>query len=141
MTLLSIVGVIVLVAGYLHPTVYLYDLIGMAGGGIIAFYAIRSTSFEWRKDAWFYRPNPWIGVLLTVLFVGRIAYRLYQDSALLGGGQVSESTANNAQLSAYAHDPITGVILFALVMYYVVYYTFLIRRERHLEKSEEHEVV
>ncbi|GIM47934.1 hypothetical protein DNHGIG_34830 [Collibacillus ludicampi] len=134
MTLLSIVGVIFLVMGYLNPMAYFYDAIGIVLGGVMAFYAIRTTSFEWCKDAWFYRPNPWIGVLLLVLFVGRIADRVYQDYALLGtSASANRQFAEQAQLATYSHDPITTIILFTMITYYVIYYMFLIRKERYLE--------
>jgi uncharacterized membrane protein len=116
--------------------VYIYDAIGIVLGGIMAFYAIRTTSFEWRKDAWFYRPNPWIGVLLLVLFVGRIADRVYQDYTLFGASaSVNGQFAKQAQLATYSHDPITTIILFTMITYYVIYYMFFIRKERHLENK------
>jgi len=139
MTLLAIVGAVLLVTGFQNPMVYIFDVIGIVFGGIIAYYAIRTTSFEWRKDAWFYRPNPWIGLFLLVLFVGRIVYRVYQDYALFSAtASANGKVVNQAQLATYSHDPLTAIILFTLITYYVVYYTFLIRKERHLgiEKKE-----
>jgi hypothetical protein len=138
MALLAVVGVLVLVIGFLHPMVYIFDAIGIVLGGIIAYYAIRTTSFEWRQGAWFYRPNPWIGVLLVVLFIGRIAYRVYQDYAMFGAtASANGRSAAQAQWTVYSHEPFTAIILFTLITYYVAYYTFLIRRERHLEAKGE----
>jgi hypothetical protein len=134
MSLFAIIGVIFLVTGFLNPKVYIFDAIGVVIGGIIAYVATRTTSFEWRKDAWYYRPNPWIGVLLVVLFIGRIGYRVYQDYGLFratasANGQLQQQN----QLATYSHDPSTTIILFTLITYYFVYYIFLIGRERHLE--------
>lgn len=138
MTLLAMIGVIFLVTGYLNPTVYIFDAIGIVVGGIIAYFATRTTSFEWRKDAWYYRPNPWIGVLLIVLFIGRIAYRLYQDYTLFSAtGSANGQLAQQNQFATYSHDPSTTIILFTLITYYFVYYTFIIGRERHLETDEQ----
>jgi hypothetical protein len=134
MVLLAIAGVIILVTGILTPMVYMFDAIGIVVGGLIAYYAIRTTAFEWRNEAWFYRQNPWISVLLLVLFVGRIVYRVYQDYVLFGATtSVHGKFANHAELATYSHDPLTSIILFALVTYYIVYYTFLIRKGQHLE--------
>lgn len=136
MILLTIVGILFLAMGYLNPMVYIYDVLGMILGGVIAYYAIRTTSFEWRKDAWFYRPHPWIGILLFVLFIGRIAYRVYQDYVLFGAtAAVSGQPKNIEQLATYSHDPSTTAIFFTLIIYYIVYYTFLISKEKHLEKE------
>lgn len=137
MTLLAIVGVIFLLTGFLNPIVYIFDAIGIVLGGIIAYYAIRTTSFEWRKGAWFYRPNPWIGVFLLVLFVGRIAYRVYQDALFAATASANGTVTNQAQLATYSQEPFTAIILFTLITYYVAYYTFLIRKVRLLDTKEE----
>jgi heme O synthase-like polyprenyltransferase len=134
---LAVIGVIFIVMGFLNPRVYIFDAIGIMLGGIISYYAIRTTSFERRKDAWFYRSNPWIGFLLVVLFVGRIAYRVFQEYALF-----STSASANGQIAtqsgfvSYSHDPISAIILFTLITYYVLYYTLLIRRKPNLETNK-----
>lgn len=138
MILFIIIGIMFLMAGVRYPLGYTFDAGGMVLGGILAYYAIRTTSFEWRKDAWFYRPNPWIGVLLVVLFVGRLAFRMYYVYALLGSGVAANgAAAKQSQLAAYSNDPITAIFLFTLITYYLAYYTFLIRRARHLDIKEQ----
>ena len=134
--LFAIICVLFLITGYVNPSVYIFDALGILIGGVIAYFAIRSTSFEWRKNAWYYRPNPWIGALLIVLFIGRIGYRLYQDYGLISSGAskgASSQLAQQNQLATYSHDPSTTIILFTLIGYYLVYYTFVISGERHLE--------
>jgi membrane protein CcdC involved in cytochrome C biogenesis len=134
--LFAIICVLFLITGYTNPTIYIFDVLGILLGGVIAYFAIRSTSFEWRKNAWYYRPNPWIGAILIVLFIGRIVYRLYQDYALIGNAAAKgagSQLAQQNQLATYSHDPSTTIILFVLISYYLVYYTFVIGRERHLE--------
>lgn len=132
MALFVLIGVLFLVAGSQHPQVYLFDAIGIVVGGVIAYYAIRTTSFERRADAWFYRPNVWIGALLLVLFFGRIGYRVYQDYALVAAHASKGAIAQQSSFASYSHDPLTAIIMFTLVAYYLIYYTFLIRKERHL---------
>ncbi|WDL95724.1 CcdC protein domain-containing protein [Alicyclobacillus sp. ALC3] len=132
MVLFGVVGVLILAAAVVYPTVYVYDAIGALIGAGIAYYAIRTTAFERRSGEWYYRPHPWIGVILIVLFVGRLAFQVYQDSALISSA-ASGQAANQAQLSAYAHEPITAGIFFILIAYYIVYFAFLIRKEKHLE--------
>lgn len=135
MTIFIIVGVLVLIAGYLNPVAYLYDVLGFVVGGIIAYYAIRTTSFEWRTNAWYYIPNPWIGALLLVLFIGRIAFDVYEDYRLVGFSAANGHATHPPQLATYAQDPYTAAILFMLIAYYIIYYTFIIRKERHLERD------
>ncbi|MCL6454223.1 MAG: cytochrome c biogenesis protein CcdC [Alicyclobacillus sp.] len=132
--LLGAVGVLLLVSGIAYPVSYLYDAVGIACGGVLTYYAIRTTTFEQRGGQWYYRPHPWIGAILLVLFVGRIAYRLYVGYAAMetpgAAIQPSSPAASNAALSSYAHDPLAAAVLFAIVTYYAAYATWLIRAER-----------
>jgi membrane protein CcdC involved in cytochrome C biogenesis len=125
----AIIGALILAAGAMRPIVYVYDLAGIAAGVVLAYYAIRTTTFERRGDSWFYRPNPWVGIILLALFIGRVADRLYEVYTLYGSSSV-HNAGNQAQLN---HDPFTAVVLFAIVTYYAVYYTFVIRKEKHLQ--------
>lgn len=132
MVLFLVVLVLFLVSGYLNPIIYLYDAIGIVIGGAIAIISIRTTSFEQRANGWYYRPHPWIGILLVVLLIGRIGVRAYEVYTLSADKTLTQSTSANNGLDVYAHDPFTTLVLFTLFTYYVVYYIFLIRRERHL---------
>lgn len=55
-------------------------------------------------------------------------YAVFRTIAATQGQSV-----NQAQLATYAHDPYTAIILFILITYYIVYYAFLIRKEKQLE--------
>jgi len=130
MFIFAILGAILLAAGYRQPVVYIFDALGLVFGTVIAYLAIRTTSMEWRQDAWYYRPNPWIGMFLSVLFIARIAYRVVQDYELFHM-TASANVTQQQQLASYSHDPSTSIILFTLIAYYLVYYVFLIGRVRH----------
>src|SRR5579875_3033168 len=79
MVLLCVVGVMYLIGVVLlHPWHLLYVLAGIVIGGILAYFAIRTTVFEKRGEKWFYRPNQWIGIVLIVLFLGRFVYRIFE---------------------------------------------------------------
>ncbi|WP_067625725.1 hypothetical protein, partial [Alicyclobacillus acidiphilus] len=133
LTLWAIIGFVFLAAGFSSPMVYIFDAIGIVLGIGVAYLAIRTTSFEPRKDSWFYRPNPWIHMLSIVVFIGRFAYILYQDYKLAIETAAGNGQPTNQVLSAYTHDPYTTTILFVLITYYTGYYMFLIRKTRHLE--------
>lgn len=126
-TLMTIVGVIFLVTEFSNPVMYIFDAIGILLGGILAYYAIRTSSFEWRKDDWFYSRNRHIGMFFLVLFVGRIAFKVYQI--------IKGTFVQPVQLANYFRDPSTTVMLFMLIIYYLVYYTFLIRTEREMKTN------
>jgi membrane protein CcdC involved in cytochrome C biogenesis len=114
---------------------YIFDSVGILLGGIVSYFAIQTSSFEWREDDWFYNQNPRINILLTMLFVGRIVYKAYQICAPSSASQ--ELFAQSVPLVNYSRDPSTTVILFILITYYVVYYTFLLRIERQMKTSRQ----
>ncbi len=127
-TLSTIIGIALLVTGISNPVIYLFDAAGIVLGGIVAYFAIRSSMFELREDAWFYSQNPWIHIFLIVLFIGRVTYKAYQIYVL---PSVAQGTfAESVSLVSYSRDPSTTGILFILITYYIVYYTFLLRTNR-----------
>lgn len=135
MIIFAAIGVLLVAAGYTHPEIYLWDLVGVVIGSVIAYISMRTTTFERRGNNWFYRPHPWIGVLLLVLLVGRIVYRLYVDYRLFDTTHAN-AHAEQTQMSAYANDPLTVTIFFTLISYYVIYFIFLLRREGHMDNRQ-----
>ncbi|MDR3565995.1 MAG: DUF1453 family protein [Negativicutes bacterium] len=137
-TMMAVIGVILLFTGLPNPVMYLFDSVGILLGGIVSYFAIQTSSFEWREDDWFYSQNPRISMFLIVLFVGRIAYKAYQVYAPSSASQ--GPFAQSVPFVNYSRDPSTGVILFILITYYVVYYTFLLRTQRQMKTSRQESV-
>jgi hypothetical protein len=49
---------------------------GIAGGVVLGYYGLRHTKFEVTPQGLFYTPNAHIGIALSLLFVGRVIYRM-----------------------------------------------------------------
>src|SRR5215510_12377684 len=49
---------------------------GIVGGVVLGFYGNKHTKFEVTPQGLFYTPNAHIGIALSVIFVGRIIYRM-----------------------------------------------------------------
>lgn len=61
---------------------------GLVAGAALAFVGLKLTRFELTPEGEFYVPNTYIGIGLTLLLVGRIAYRvmvLYVSSPTMEG--------------------------------------------------------
>ncbi|HEX9046171.1 MAG TPA: hypothetical protein VF988_04030, partial [Verrucomicrobiae bacterium] len=50
---------------------------GLAAGGLLGFLGLRLTQFETTAEGHFYTPDTRIGVSLSLLFAGRLLYRLW----------------------------------------------------------------
>src|SRR4051812_18445710 len=90
---------------------------GLVIGALLAMYGLRLTRFERTEQGLFYTPNAHLGIALSLLFVGRILYRLievYADGVPAGG-------------SDFVRSPITLAIFGTLAGYYVYYAIGLLR--------------
>jgi hypothetical protein len=94
---------------------------GMALGVLLGFLGLRLTRFETTDAGHFYTPDTRIGVVLSLLFLGRLLYRLWvlRDAAL---------APHQPQL---LQSPLTFFIFGLLAGYYVVYYLGLLVHTRN----------
>jgi hypothetical protein len=86
---------------------------GLLLGALLGLLGLRLTRFETTDAGHFYTPNTHIGIALSVLFVGRIAYKFI----VTGNG----ATAQNPTLPF--QSPLTLFIFGLTVGYYIVYQT------------------
>ena len=71
----SVVTALFLVAGIFHPAALGALVGGLALSVPIALYGIKLTKFEDTPQGKFYTPNTALGIGISALFIGRIAYR------------------------------------------------------------------
>jgi hypothetical protein len=112
---------------------------GILIGGAIGLLGLQLTRFEVdpvKGDC--YVPNPWIGALLTVLLLGRLAWRLLvvwpqmqQASALAA----AHGPGMQMQPMGYASSPLTMLVIGLLVGYYIVYYSGLLVHHRRFQRT------
>jgi hypothetical protein len=83
---------------------------GLPLGVVLGRIAIGKTRFEQAGDAYYFTPHAPIGMLIALLFMGRMAYRAYEYYAL-GALQHHE----------FATSPLTLFIFGLLAGYYMTY--------------------
>jgi hypothetical protein len=100
---------------------------GIAGGAVLGYYGIRHTKFEVTPQGLFYTPNAHIGIALSVIFTGRVLYRLF----------VMYSSDPYAQPAThdFAASPLTLAIFGLLAGYYLAYAIGLTRWRLAVEKG------
>ncbi len=128
LALLVIVGCAVvasLVAAF-SPVRLIEVLAGLVAGIGAAWYALGRTGFEREQDGVYYTPNLYVGLAVTALFLARLIYVLvmYGFSAL-----------SDPQQAPY--HPVTGVIAFLFIGYYVAYYPGVLLRSREIVKGSQ----
>ncbi len=130
------IGVLTLAGGLLAATSVmrgagmLEALIGgLACGTALAYVGLRHTRFEVTPEGRFYTPHTYIGLAVTLLFLGRLVYRFLYLSSGANGSFGSDPNA----AAAYQRSPLTVGIFAVLVGYYVLFYAGVLFRTRAAE--------
>lgn len=133
--ILSIVGSVLFVS--LLSASKVFELaevfIGLVAGAVVAFFGIRLTEFGTDEDGPYYVPNSYLGLAVSALLVGRLAYRLLHAWGGQDFGSASVPTGQNSQAAFQnAYDPVSSALLFIFIGYYVVYYIGVLLRSRSI---------
>ena len=97
---------------------------GIVGGVVLGIYGLRHTKFEVTPQGMFYTPNAHIGIALSVLFVGRVLYRMFELYSMNPYAQHNPAD--------FAASPLTLGIFGLLAGYYVTYAIGLVRWRRSM---------
>ncbi len=117
---LAVFPALVLVLAYVvlgQPDVLAWLAAGLTAGALLGLYGLKRTRFEATPQGLFYTPNARLGIAVSLLFLGKFAYRLFELYTMpLGATPV----ANGSTLAIF------GV----LAGYYVSYAAGLVRKTK-----------
>ncbi|HEY7639313.1 MAG TPA: hypothetical protein VH814_06280 [Steroidobacteraceae bacterium] len=119
-----ILAAVLLWMSYRQPLSVAAELGGFLLGVGLAVYGLRLTKFEETAEGLYYTPNAHIGIALSVLLAGRLAYRFYQVYG-------AEAAAAHPPQD-FTRSPLTLLIFGTLAGYYAWYAWGLIRRHRSI---------
>jgi hypothetical protein len=100
---------------------------GLACGAVLGYVGLRHTQFDVTAEGRFYTPHTYIGLIVTALFLGRVAYRVmnaYHGAAFTG--------ANPADPFAYHKSPLTLAMFGVLIGYYLLFNFGVLRKTKAL---------
>lgn len=121
----TVIGLVLIAAGFVHPIVLAADGAGLVLGGLLAWLAIRHSVVERRSDGLYYRTHIVIESLVIALLAGRVAYRFL--FAMQDAQTVANAGGQTDALQQYGRDPWTAAIFFILIAYYAGYYLYVLR--------------
>jgi hypothetical protein len=121
MVLLSLAAAGLTYLATVVPPVRLGMALGVLAGAALGAFALHHTRIDVIEGRRYYTPNPWIGAGLSVLLIGRLAWR-WASGAFSGG---SAQTLQNA-------SPLTLAIAAVLIAYSLVHTGGLLLRMRAL---------
>ncbi len=102
---------------------------GLVCGVVLAYVGLRHTRFEVTPEGRFYTPHTYIGLAVTLLFLGRLVDR----SLYLSNGANGMPGSDLHAAAAYQRSPLTVGIFAVLVGYYVLFYAGVLLRTRASE--------
>lgn len=123
----SIILVVFAAFAVLHPLALAALAAGVVLSVGLAWLGIRYTSIESTPQGDFYTPNTIIGVGLSLLVVGRLAYRM---TVIMAGTAVA-----TGRPPSMFDSPLTLGMFGLMAGYYVAYYIAVVVRTKHLHPA------
>jgi hypothetical protein len=108
-----------------QPMAIVALLVGASLGVALGIIGHRLTTFEVTPQGLFYTPNAHLGIALSLLLVGRIAWRYFQIS-------MTVDTSATGPGAGFVSSPLTLLIFGTLAGYYVSYAIGLLRWQRQV---------
>jgi hypothetical protein len=130
MGILVIVGFLLLPAALRSSAFLVAMLAGAIVGAGLAAWGAQRTRFLRISGQLFYVPHTYTGAVVSLLFLGRIVYRLIQVSGQLHAGQLAAAAGQNPVQPGMLNSPLTFGLYFVLMGYYVCYYAMVLQNSK-----------
>lgn len=114
--------VLLMLTSLTYPLNAVYLCVGAAAGALLGVYGLGLTRFEVTEKGLFYTPSSHLGIALSLIFAGRVVYRLVSM-------QMTEASSISPP-TGFASSPLTLLIFAVLAGYYVSYAIGLLRWSR-----------
>lgn len=110
-------------------------LAGLCCGIVLALWGASRTRFERSEAQVYYVPHTYTGIAVSLLFIGRVAYRLLQAYGATHGVRTA-SGGPGTGFSGFVSSPLTLGLFFVLVGYYICYLGLILWKSKHLKAGE-----
>jgi hypothetical protein len=128
----------------LRSAQYLWaELAGAALGVGLAVWSAGRTRFLMHDGRLHYVPHTYSGIVVSLLFLGRLAFRAVQAyTGTQASHLVNDSVVNAAQPAqtfaptSMVRSPLTIGIFFVLAGYYLFYYAWVLWKSKHLQPDD-----
>lgn len=114
----------------------LAELGGAIAGAALGIWGARHTRYATYEGRLHYVPHTYTGIAVTLLFIGRLVYRLvewYSQNRAPGG---VASAAQGITQAPMMRSPLTVCLIFVVVGYYVCYYAKVLRKSKRISPED-----
>ena len=121
------------------------ELVGAALGICLAVWGAQRTRFLTHGGQPYYVPHTYTGIVVSLLFLGRLVYRIVQiyggthpssAAAAAANGHASADPAQAFAPASMLKSPLTVGVFFLLAGYYLYYYSWVLWKSKHLEAAD-----
>jgi hypothetical protein len=135
MVLLTVLVCLLLPAALRSTQFLAAEIVGAALGIGLGVWGAQRTRFLTHDGQLYYVPHTYTGIVVSLLFLGRLVYRIV---LIYGGTHAANAYASADSAQAFApasmlKSPLTVGIFFLLAGYYLYYYGWVMRKSKHLE--------
>jgi hypothetical protein len=140
--ILTVVGCLLLPTALRSGQYLAAVLVGAVLGVGLALWGAQRTRFVKYGERLYYVPHTYTGIAVSLLFLGRLAFRFvqaYSDTHARFGANAHAAAADPGQPFAAAsmvRSPLAVAIVFVLVGYYVCYYSLVLWKSKHLKPED-----
>jgi len=121
---LLVVGALLMLRGMAQANIAVAVAAGLAGGVALALFGLKLTRFETTPQGHFYTPHGGIGLALSTLLIGRLAYRF----VVIWPSLQAAHSADENPFASFQRSPLTSAMFALLIGYYVAYYAGVLIR-------------
>jgi hypothetical protein len=138
MVVLCLLGVFLLIPTFFSQELAVMTIVGGGVGISLAIWAAKHTRFLNEDGRLYYIPHSYTGMVVTALFVGRIAYRVFvmAQPHTVVTTDWDPGMSDFGGFSSLYHNPWTRLVFFVLIGYYVYYYWFVLHESKHLKPED-----
>jgi hypothetical protein len=114
----------------------LAELAGAMAGTALGFWGARHTRYATYEGRLHYVPHTYTGVAVSLLFIGRMVYRVvewYAENGSLGG---ASAVAQGIAPPPMIRSPLTVGLICVVVGYYVCYYAMLLWKSKRISPED-----
>jgi hypothetical protein len=114
----------------------LAELAGAIAGIALGFWGARHTRYATYEGRLHYVPHTYTGVAVSLLFIGRLVYRIvewYAENGALGG---ASAASQGIAPPPMMRSPLTVGLIFVVVGYYVCYYAMVLWKSKRISPED-----
>jgi hypothetical protein len=136
--LLAVLACALLPMALLSAGLLAAELAGAALGIALGVWGAQRTRFLMYGGQMHYVPHTYTGIAVSLLFLGRLTFRIVQIYSGVHAPQIAGSTDPSQAFAATSmvKSPLTVGIFFVLVGYYGWYYSWLLWKSKHLNAGD-----